>query len=389
MRSKLNEQTLQAMQHSRLAAIGELAAGVGHEINNPTAIILGFISLAEKATLDKKFCETQFLGYLQKMKQSALRISKIVKGLRGFARHDDDKTETFDLNELVKDTVEMISEIYSKEGILIEYESNCNQTLIHGRRGRLQQVIVNLVANAKDATMGKQQRNISLFIRELRHELIQLEVRDNGTGIPDDVRDRIFDPFFTTKPVNVGTGIGLPLAQSIVKEHSGQIYFKTHSDIGTSFYLDLPLSLSPVLIEEIEEEVDLGAGNEAFFNTARILIIDDEIDLGDILASILRRQFKNVVAVNNVANALTEIAQKDFDLIISDINMPDGNGFELRDKVNLKRRIPFVFISGKISLDQNLREISEHQNSEFLPKPFSEREITEVVLKTLKKNLAS
>lgn len=389
MRSKLNEQTIQAMQHSRLAAIGELAAGVGHEINNPTAIILGFITLGEKAILDNNFNEQQFLNYLQKIKQSALRISKIVKGLRGFARHDDDKTETFDLNELAKDTVEMISEIYSKEGISLKYESSCEHALIHGRRGRLQQVIVNLVANAKDATMGKEQRNVSLLIRGLHHELIQLEVRDNGFGIPDDVKDRIFDPFFTTKPVNVGTGIGLPLAESIVKEHSGQIYFKTQEGVGTSFFLDLPLSSSPISVADVETEVDLKDENETYFNKAQILIIDDEIDLGNILASILKRQFKNVVAVSNVANALSEIEQKNFDLVISDINMPDGNGFDLRDKVNLNRHLPFVFMSGKVALDQNLRQISEDRNCEFLPKPFTEREITEVVLKTLKKDLAS
>jgi PAS domain S-box-containing protein len=225
-----------AMHNSKLASIGQLAAGVGHEINNPLAIISGHLAITEEI-LQLNGAFNKDLGQrFNKMDIAVNRIANIVKGLRTFARSDDSQLSSFNLFDLVTETVNMLKDIYFQEGVELNLHGVKNDVHLMGNRGRIQQVLVNLLSNAKDATEGNELRQINLNVACL-NEAIKIEVADNGSGIPEEIKDKIFEPFFTTKAINKGTGIGLSLVNTIVKEHHGKLELKSTPGKGTSFII--------------------------------------------------------------------------------------------------------------------------------------------------------
>ncbi len=236
---ELEHQKSLAMHNSRLAMIGQLAAGVGHEINNPLQIIMGHLSLARSYVNKDNFSKEDLQLRFEKIDSALNRISNIVKGLRTFARSDDSQISSFNMCELVKETYDLVFDIYRKEEVYLTYDCPKRNELISGNRGRIQQVIMNLLANAKDATEGLSERKIQLSIVP-DGEFIKLRVSDNGKGIPEELREKIFDPFFTTKDVNKGTGIGLSLVSTIIREHGGKLDFESTPNVGTHFYVSLP-----------------------------------------------------------------------------------------------------------------------------------------------------
>lgn len=243
LEKNLEEQRKITQHQSKLASIGQLAAGVGHEINNPLAIIKGYLSSIESEIKQKLPEELKIQTMIHKIDVAADRISNIVKGLRTFSRSDAIQLGIFNFKDAIEETFQLLREIYQKEGVtlLLETEKDKNFHL-YGNKGRMEQVIINLLANAKDATEGQPNRLITLKLKELNGKVI-LTVQDTGKGIPASVADRIFDPFFTTKDVNKGTGIGLAITSSIIKEHDGEISFTTEENVGTTFKIELPLTL--------------------------------------------------------------------------------------------------------------------------------------------------
>jgi PAS domain S-box-containing protein len=239
MEAELEHQKKLTMHNSRLAMIGQLAAGVGHEINNPLQILMGHLSLAKNELKRESLSKENIFARFDKMQVAINRITNIVTGLRTFARSDSLEISSFNLCELVKETIDMIFDIYRKDDVEISYHCPQRSEIIEGNRGRIQQVLMNLIANAKDASEGRNNRKIEVNVVP-DGEYLKLIVSDNGKGIPNDLRDKIFEPFFTTKDVNKGTGIGLALANTIVREHGGKLEFKSELNQGTSFFVSLP-----------------------------------------------------------------------------------------------------------------------------------------------------
>jgi PAS domain S-box-containing protein len=242
LEKNLEEQRKISQHQTKLASIGQLAAGVGHEINNPLAIIKGYLSALESDLKEKLEGELKAQSMIHKIDIATDRISNIVKGLRTFSRSDSILLGDFNFKEAIEETIQLLREIYLKEGVTLLFESESDKKFtLYGNKGRMEQVILNLLSNAKDATEGQPNRAITLRLKEISGKAI-LTVEDNGKGIPASVADRIFDPFFTTKDVNKGTGIGLAITSSIIKEHEGDISFTTQKDVGTIFKIELPVT---------------------------------------------------------------------------------------------------------------------------------------------------
>lgn len=224
------------LQSEKMSAVGQLAAGVAHEINNPLGIILGFAQ-----SLAKKVQNSDPLALpIKSIEREALRCKNLVQNLLTFSRQNNARMERLDLNAVVLsvfDIVEARARIHSVE-IIKELGS---LEPLSGDKSGLQQVIVNLCNNAIDAmpSGGKIAIRTRLKSKKDREEVI-LEVVDMGTGIPKDIQDKIFNPFFTTKEAGKGTGLGLSLVYEIVQKHQGKIEVQSEVGRGTTFSVFLP-----------------------------------------------------------------------------------------------------------------------------------------------------
>jgi PAS domain S-box-containing protein len=220
---------------SKLASLGEMAAGIAHEINNPLAIVSASLGMIPRLLNNPEKLQTK-LDYAEK---SIERISKIVNGLRKFSRMTPVKNvQTVDLSTLVEECLVLMAGKTKKFEVQIKCDVPKN-TLVKVDEVEIEQVLVNLISNAVDALKDSTKRNI--VIRTQRENLFQaVYVEDSGPGIPDAVRERIFEPFFTTKNLGEGTGLGLSIAKGIMEEHGGALTLEP-SNVGAVFKITLPV----------------------------------------------------------------------------------------------------------------------------------------------------
>ncbi len=226
------------VQSEKMASLGQLAAGVAHEINNPLTGVLFYASLLmEREDLDDA-AKTD-LNYII---EDTNRCRDIVKSLLVYSRSSDSKKNIVQINEVVDASLRLIRDQKRFRNIEIHRHLTEEMMLINGDTAKLNQVVINLVMNAADAIEGS--GKISLYTyKDKVHKTVYLEIRDTGTGIPRSDLSRIFDPFFTTKPPGKSTGLGLSIVYGIIEEHEGRISVKNTGKKGTSFIIELPLYL--------------------------------------------------------------------------------------------------------------------------------------------------
>ncbi len=379
---ELAHQKQLAMHASKLASIGQLAAGVGHEINNPLAIITGQISMTRTELGDR--LHPVVSNRLRKMEIAAGRIVNIVKGLRTFARSDGETLTTFDFFTSIEETVAMLEEIFAREQVDLKLTGQRAPMAMHGNRGQLQQVLVNLISNAKDATTGKDLRKIVVAVSYTSTHM-RVAVSDNGWGIPEEIRDKILEPFFTTKDVHKGTGIGLALVNTILKEHKGLLQISTKVGEGSTFTFDLPVTnVTEVLAKRT---IPHTLPKQRF--DVSVLLVDDEEGLREVLKHMLSNLCAEVVTASDAHEGLRHLRERAFDLVISDIQMPVIDGFmflELLRRETLPLQPRFVFITGGIEMSPAQEAIAGREADGFLPKPFDPEMIAAKLLElSLKK----
>jgi two-component system NtrC family sensor kinase len=238
----LEEQKRISQHQAKLASLGQLAAGVGHEINNPLAIIKGFLHALEIELNINNLPESKPAYLIKKIDHATDRIVNIVKGLKSFSRANSSDLTHFSLNDALSNTIQLITEIYKKEGVTLKFQdSSTSPLIIYGSKGRMEQVFLNLIHNAKDAMEDSPEKVVEMELKQVSNKAV-FTIHDQGKGIPEEIKDKIFDPFFTTKDVNKGTGIGLSIVASIIKEMDGEIKFETAIGRGTTFYIEILLS---------------------------------------------------------------------------------------------------------------------------------------------------
>jgi two-component system NtrC family sensor kinase len=232
----MREMVQRISRAEKMASLGQLAAGVAHEINNPLTGIIFYADLLLKS-LDE---EDPRRHSLTCMYEDAKRCGKIIKNLLAYSRQETHKKEILHINTLLEHSLDLIRDPKFFMGIQIKKELSEDMILIKGDRDQLGQVIVNLVLNAVDAMDQKG----TMTLRTYRNKPAQkayIEVSDTGRGIPEKDLPLIFDPFFTTKATGKGTGLGLSTAYGIIKENKGRIWVKETSPKGTTFVVELPL----------------------------------------------------------------------------------------------------------------------------------------------------
>jgi two-component system NtrC family sensor kinase len=247
---KLKRTQAQLIQNEKMASLGQLVAGIAHEINNPLAFVVNNLFLVEsgfealRPDLEKHLSEvalsrlSKARDRLNEMKEGLDRVKELVLDLRTFSRLDEEEFKSVDVVEII-DAVLLLFKHKTNGRISVEKHYGPQVRLFcHGRR--LQQVMMNLIANALDAIVDKGKIVITTGQTS---ELFSISVSDSGSGIAEAIRSKIFDPFFTTKPIGQGTGLGLSIAYGIVQDHGGSIEVQSERGVGTEFIVKIPVDL--------------------------------------------------------------------------------------------------------------------------------------------------
>lgn len=375
----------QLVQSEKLAAIGELIAGVAHELNNPIGSIVLYSQLLQFKEVDPDI-QTD----LKKIITLAQRTSRVVRSLLEFARQHPPERKAVQVNDVLRSALDLLAYELRSHSIdwTVRLEPDLPPTMADPHQ--LQQVVVNLINNAFQAmseTNGRGQlavateTAVSRFpgnTTKKKERVIRIMVEDNGPGISPSLQSRIFDPFFTTKVAGQGTGLGLSVCHGIVQEHDGHIWVESEPGRGAIFYIELPLieveeTVSPQLVKkETAVAPDL---------KQRILIADDEKSVREVMQRALQRQGYQVDAVATGSEALTAVRAAEYDLILCDIRMPGLNGMELYRQV--KEEFPhlagrFIFSTGD-TVSPSTNAFLEEIDLPCLTKPFELPELFAVV----------
>ena len=243
----------QLTQSEKLSSIGLLAAGVAHEVNTPLAVISSYTQMLTKQLRAEPEMAKKLDPVLQKITQQTFRASEIVNGLLNFSRTSGSEFVSINLNQLLHDSAILLEHQFKTSRIRIDSDLAPDLALVHGNQGKLQQVILNLMLNARDAMNGIHRPEGSVLCLKTRNEdaLAIVEIIDSGVGIAPDHVHRVFDPFFTTKTnpqpgQHKGTGLGLAVSYGILQEHGGKISVHSIPGVGTTFRLEIPALQVPV-----------------------------------------------------------------------------------------------------------------------------------------------
>ena len=395
--NKIREQEGALQQSEKLAALGGLLAGVAHELNNPLSVIVGQAVLMRESAKDEKT-----VSRADKIHKAGERCARIIKSFLALARRKPPERKAASINEVIENSIELLAFQLRTDNIeLIRHlGEHLPNTLIDA--DQMTQVITNLVMNAKQVLVEKEgKRSITIQTWTAAAEgttdgIVYVAVTDNGTGVPSDIIHRIFEPFFTTKPAGAGTGVGLSLCHNIVESHGGRIWVENIQDTpiegmefqtGARFMFSLPASKTMVT----EEEDTSDSAVRYKVPAQKILIVDDEVELGQTLADILEQNGHDLILVDNGQKALDVLDKEDVDLIISDLRMPvlDGPGLYRALEVHKPHYLQrIMFVTGD-TLSIPVRDFLSQYALEVIEKPYSAHDVRKGIyhlLDSLKKN---
>ena len=358
----------QLIQSEKLSAVGQFVAGIAHELNNPLTAVIGFSDLLHSMDVDP-----QHRGYLDHISKSATRCHKIVNSLLGFSRQHEPERKPVNLNDLADAVLDIIGYDLRSSNLKVVKEYQAELPLILGDSHQLQQVVLNIISNARQA-LEPFRRDGQITLRTGNTDThVWLRIKDNGPGISRENLARIFDPFFTTKPQGKGTGLGLSLSYGIMQEHRGRIHAESEPGAGTEFVLELPITEAAAQAAGRSSSVPpLPAGAPGLL----VLVIDDEESILHLVQEVLRLEGHRVETAVGGHAALELIGRNRYDVIVSDWKMPGLNGINLfeellvRDPVAAKR---MLFMTGDV-IKENFQEFLRKHTLTCLPKPFALRE---------------
>lgn len=343
---------MQLRRSQKMESIGQLAAGLAHDFNNILTIIQGHSSLL----LQKQQLEDKTRDSLRQIRVAAERAANLTRQLLLFSRKQLAQPKTLDLNSTIETVANMLRVLLG-ESISVELELAENLPSVEADEGMIEQVLMNLAVNSRDAmprggriTISTTERKIderySRRVREARPgQFVAFRVSDTGTGMSAETLAHIFEPFFTTKEVGKGTGLGLATVYGIVKQHHGWIEVETKEGVGATFTILLPASG-----KRPDARPQLSGPRETPRGTETVLVVEDEEPLRLLVTEVLQNCGYTVHAAGNGADAITIWKQHraEIDLLLTDIMMPDGmSGYELADKISHDDPgLPVLFTSG-------------------------------------------
>jgi two-component system NtrC family sensor kinase len=366
------------MESDRLAAVGELVAGVAHEVNNPLSSISAFAQLLLRDT----GLTAQQRDSLEVIRAETTRASQVVKDLLAFARRSEPQREPLDLNAVVARTLRIRQYQFGEQSLQVESNLADDLPAVMGDARQLQQVCLNLLTNAVQAMQG--QRGGELRVRTYAaHGSVALEVADSGPGISPAARAHIFEPFFTTKKEGEGTGLGLSVSYGIVAAHGGAIEVVETSAQGTTFRVTLPAGSMPA--------AELEASRDSAILTPRsplagikLLFVDDEPALRSGMEAFGQmRGFAVITAADG--QAALEIARGNgVDAVVCDLRMPGMDGYAFHEQLRVERpglAARTVFITGDLVTTTARGSIGRQP---VLTKPFAFDRIEEALIAVMR-----
>ena len=340
----------QLLQAQKMEAIGTLAGGIAHDFNNILTAILGYAELTG-FDLERDSHASQNLGNVIK---ASHRAKDLVKQILSFSRQNEKEKKPIIISSIIKESIKLLR-ISLPTTIEIRQDIESNPGIINANPTQIHQVMMNLCTNAAHAMSEKggvlevTLANVALDASaELIHpdlqpgQYLRLTVSDTGEGMPAEILERIFEPYFTTKDISKGTGLGLAVVHSIVKSHQGTVKAQSESGKGTNFTVYFPIIRKDPLVEKKVTE-SIPKGEE------RILYVDDEKALVDIGQQMLKRLGYTVVTKTNSLEALEEFQKgpEKFDLVITDMTMPNLTGVELSQRLmEIRPDLPIILCTG-------------------------------------------
>ncbi|TCT09276.1 PAS domain S-box-containing protein [Tepidamorphus gemmatus] len=360
-------------QSEKLAALGELLASVAHELNNPLSVVVGQALLLQETARDGAIADRA-----ARIGNAADRCARIIRTFLAMARQQPAERRPLDVNALATSAVEMTAYSLQASNIDVKLSLAPGLPQVEGDSDQLKQVVTNLILNAQKAleeTDGWRRIKITTRLREKSREIV-LKVKDNGPGIPEGIRSRIFEPFFTTRQVAYGTGIGLAFCHRIITTHGGTIEAESSRGEGATMVVRLPaVRARPLPATDVAEPLAASTG------PARILVADDDVAVAELLADILREDGHGVVIARSGSDALERVSTADFDLILSDLRMPDLDGPAMfaalvQRRPELAERVAFV--TGD-TLSPRIREFLAAAGRPCIEKPLTPREVRATV----------
>jgi two-component system cell cycle sensor histidine kinase/response regulator CckA len=372
-RKKLEHDLRQAY---KMESLGTLAGGIAHDFNNLLAIINGYAELCTQASVDPQLLQKG----LREIRSAVTRATGLVRQILTFSRKTEARFAPVELNQLVRDLVALLSETFPRT-VTFNLELQEPLPALQADQNQLQQIILNLCVNARDAmaTGGTITIATSVHVSDgLRSQdavagrrYANLRVNDTGTGMSPEVRARIFEPFFTTKQGNQGTGLGLAVVYGIVVGHHGFIDVESAAGSGSTFNVFLPLAESAAAAAPPVAMMDFPGGTET------LLVIDDEEPLRDLLSKAFTRKGYGIVTAANGHHAIDLISdtKQHFDAVLLDLNMPGANGLQVLKVLRLCRPYTKVLVvSGHITAEVRA-EFKTLGQEDWLQKPYALDEI--------------
>lgn len=364
----------QRRQSQKLEAVGLLAGGIAHDFNNLLSVIQGYGELLRDEFEDHE----PGAGLVDEVMHATRRASTLTRQLLTFSRRQVLQPRTIDLCVIVHTMHELLHRVIG-EDVTLTLHADPDTPHVHADPGQVEQVIMNLVVNARDAMISG--GTLELRTGRTRAGRALLEVRDSGSGIPRDVLPRIFEPFFTTKPAGRGTGLGLSTVHGIVLQSGGTIAVESEEGTGSVFRIELPAATSPEIVVAAATPRSIDAvGGEL------VLLVEDEPVVAALIRRLLRDVGYDVLISSSMADALTEIARapRPVDLVITDMIMPGGSGRDLADELaRTHPQVPVLFMSGYTADMLNRHGGGLSPGMAFLEKPFTQDTLTRAVRDTI------
>ena len=400
---------VQMAQSQKMQAVGQLAGGIAHDFNN---VLTAVIMSSDLLLADHNSASDPSFQDIMNIKQNANRAASLVRQLLAFSRKQTLRPEVLSLTDVLADLRMLLSRL-AGHNIKLKLDHGRDLWPVRADVGQLEQVIVNLIVNARDAMpdggeIAIRSRNLhenecaELPYRELTPaDFVLIEVEDSGTGIPADIREKIFEPFFTTKEVGKGTGLGLSMVYGIVKQTGGFIYVDSEEGKGTVFRILLPRFIASAKSPDstvqdsaapAKQAVDAGGMSHAardLSGSATVLLVEDEdsVRTGGVRALQSRGYTVHEAASGVEALEVLEALDGKVDIIVSDVVMPEMDGPTLLRELRKKYTgIKFIFVSGYAE-DAFAKNLPEDAKFGFLPKPFSLKQLATAVKDMLDGNM--
>jgi PAS domain S-box-containing protein len=366
----------QLLQSEKMSAIGQLIAGVAHELNNPLTAILGYAQLLETETLEARAKE-----YAGKIFKQAQRTHRVVQNLLSFARQRKPEKHQFDVIKVLEESLLLRDYDMKVGGIKLEREIDPEVPAVSGDPHQLEQVFLNIVNNAVDAMIedgeADRERQLKVFVTA-RDNFVIIIFQDSGPGLKEP--HRIFEPFYTTKSVGKGTGLGLSICYGLVKEHGGEISARNAEGGGAIIEVKLPAAGHAAAVAQ---PVARSQKHEIALQ-GRILVVEDEESVLEFERDVLEGAGAKVVAASTFEKMKSALASESFDAIIVNGNLPGASNIPetcrwISEKwPDLSRHLLFTFSS---LAKTEVRRFLEDNSVPFLVKPF---EVSDLIANTRK-----